>query len=211
MSILDYSAQFNHEDEQFKDIYEYARDHHIPIIDRDALNVLKHLIRLSGAKRILEIGSAIGYSAMHMASIDADIVVVTIEKDENRYREANRFFAQYGFTSRIHSICADALGFKLELDIEPFDMVFIDASKGNNRLFFETFSKCIHDSGMIIVDNYYARGIVDNRELTQKRLIKLKDKVHSFNEWIFSLNYHTSFLPVGDGLILISKNKGDRE
>lgn len=212
MSIIDYTQRFNMVEESFTSIYEYAKREKVPIIDNDALNVLKHFIRITNAKTILEIGTAIGYSALHMIDVRDDIKVVTVEKDHHSFEIAMKNFEQFDKSNRIECIHTDAKLFSVDMaKTKEFDMLFIDASKGNNQLFFEKFAKYVKNDGIIIVDNYYARGIVESDDITHKNTRKLKEKVDSFNQWIYHSVYHTSFLPVGDGLIIISKDKGEKE
>ncbi|MFC4983773.1 O-methyltransferase, partial [Salinicoccus siamensis] len=142
MDIYEYIKEMNTEEELFPEMLAYAQENRVPIMDQDdALSVMKHYIHLSGAKRILEIGTAIGYSAMHMLSVSQDITVVTIEKDQDSHAHAKRFFEMQGVSDRVRSLLADAKEVTPEeIGEQKFDLLFIDASKGNNRNFFDKFS-----------------------------------------------------------------------
>lgn len=87
------------------------------------------------------------------------------------------------------------------------DMLFIDASKGNNQLFFDKFSPFVKEDGLIVVDNILLRGLVVDDEIAGRGKRKLKEKVDAFNQNMSKSNYPTSFLPVGDGLLVISKSQ----
>lgn len=208
MEIFEYIEKLNSRSELFPDMLLYAEDHKVPIMDPDALQVMKHYIHLSGSKRILEIGTAIGYSAMHMLSVSEDVSVVTIEKDEESHSTAQRFFSEYSVTSRVASILGNAKEIEpASLSEAPFDMLFIDASKGNNEYFFETYSPLVKNNGLIIVDNILLRGLVVQEEIVSRNRRKMKEKVDAFNKRIAASGMNSSFLPVGDGLLIISKKE----
>lgn len=204
MSIINYCADLNAQTELYPDVFNFAQEENIPIIDRDALNVVKHIVRLSRVKHILEIGSAIGYSGMHLLETDKDIRLTTIEKDEALFNIAAGNFKKYNFADRVNAIHDDAK----EVDADSlgrFDMLFIDASKANNQLFFEKYKSALTDDGIVIVDNILVRGLVIEEHIKNKNLRKMIEKVKQFNQSISESEYHASFLPVGDGLMIISK------
>lgn len=202
MTIEEYLKQLNTKTEVFQDVYEYAVNNRVPIIDSDALTVLKQLIQLTRRKKILEIGTAIGYSGLHMLSVDEDITLTTIEKDEASYDISKENFLKHGVSERVNGILGDAK--EVELD-DTFDLLFIDASKGNNKLFFEKYSPLLTDDGIIVVDNILLRGQIVEENLHSKNKIKLRDKVCQFNEYIYENYPSASYLNVGDGLLIISK------
>lgn len=204
MSILNYCASLNTKKDVFPEVLTFALKENVPIIDADALNVVKHIVRLSKVKRILEIGTAIGYSGMHLLEVDDAIHLTTIEKDTNLYKIATDNFRTYNYHNRVTAIHGDAK----EVDIKglgKFDMLFIDASKANNELFFDKYKSFLHEDGIVIVDNILVRGLVTQDQIENKNLKKMIDKVKHFNQYISNSNYHASFLPVGDGLMIISK------
>lgn len=118
------------------EIEEYARDNNVPIMMKDGITYLCDYIKNNNVKTILEIGSAIGYSSIMMASVDNDIKVTTIEKDANRYNIAVANINKFNLSSRITILNEDAL----ESNITGYyDLIFIDASKGNNINFFNKY------------------------------------------------------------------------
>lgn len=208
MDIYEYVRNLNAAPELFPDMLEYAREHHVPIMDEDALNVMKHYMGLAQTRHVLEVGTAIGYSAMHMLSVGEDVSVVTMEKDEASHRQANAFFARYGVLDRVSSLLGDAKEIPLDqLGGEPFDLLFIDASKGNNQRFYERYLPLVKPGGLVIVDNILLRGRVTEEEIASRGTRKMKEKVDSFNRAIAESDVSSAFLPVGDGLLVITKDK----
>ncbi|WP_017548774.1 O-methyltransferase [Salinicoccus carnicancri] len=207
MEIFEYIENMNSRPELFPDVLAYAREHKVPIMDPDALQVMKHHMHLTGAERILEIGTAIGYSALHMLSVSDAVKVVTIEKDVDSHRTAKDFFGLYGVAGRVDPILRDAKAIDPEMLRGQFDMLFIDASKGNNEYFFENFSPYVKDGGLIIVDNILLRGLVVEEEIQSRNRRRMKEKVDAFNKRIAASGMYSSFLPVGDGLLVISKQE----
>lgn len=205
MDIRTYLKNLNTTEEVFGDVYQYGMDHHVPIIDADALNVLKHLIQISRAKSYLEIGTAIGYSGLHMLSVFDDSVLTTIEADEDKHRVAAANFSKYDMSGRVNAILDDAKTVELPADEASFDLLFIDASKGSNQLFMDRYMKYIKKGGLIIVDNILLRGDIVNDDITHRNRRRLRDKVYAFNQNLSRSAHETSFLAVGDGLLVITK------
>ena len=120
----------------FKHIEKYAEEYNIPIMEKSGIRFLTKYIEQNKIKNILEIGSAIGYSAIKMALVDEKIKVTTIERDETRYIEALKNIKEFGLEKRITLILGDAL----DLDIkDKYDLIFIDAAKGQYTKFFKKF------------------------------------------------------------------------
>ena len=119
-------------------IEKYADEKGIPIMEKEGINFLTEFIKLNKIKNILEIGSAIGYSAIKMALVDEDITVTTIERDKTRYIEALKNVKALELDNRITLILADAMDFNTS---EKFDMIFIDAAKSQYIKFFNKFSR----------------------------------------------------------------------
>ncbi|CAD2075756.1 Putative O-methyltransferase/MSMEI_4947 [Jeotgalicoccus aerolatus] len=188
-------------EELFPAIHRYALENRVPVIDSDALNVVKQYIQIKGAKNILEIGTAIGYSALHFASAADGVHVTTIEKDEASHNLAKDNINAAGFSNKITAILADAK--EVDLKDGRFDFLFIDASKGNNQLFFDKYKEYLTDDALIIVDNIFVRGLITDDNVENRNKRKLRDKVRNFNQAMKDSEYSTSFLNVGDGLLVI--------
>lgn len=201
MELIKYVRDLNTMEELFPAIHRYALENRVPVIDSDALNVVKQYIQIKGAKNILEIGTAIGYSALHFASAADGVHVTTIEKDEASHNLAKDNINAAGFSNKITAILADAK--EVDLKDVRFDFLFIDASKGNNQLFFDKYKEYLTDDALIIVDNIFVRGLITDDNVENRNKRKLRDKVRNFNQAMKDSEYSTSFLNVGDGLLVI--------
>ena len=155
--------------------------------------------------KILEIGTAIGYSAICMCGVSDDIEVTTIERDEPRYLEAVLNVEQAELEDRIHLIFQDAL--EVELD-DTFDLIFIDAAKAQNIKFFERFEKNLKQGGTFITDNMDFHGMVqvDEDKIESRNVRQLVHKVKNYIAFLQeNKNYDTQFLSIGDGLAVSVK------
>ena len=108
------------------ELEKYAKENNIPIMEKDGIEFLLKYIKDNNIKNILEIGSAIGYSAIRMCLVDNDIKVTTIERDEKRYKEAIKNIKLFNFEDRINIIFDDAFNVELK---DKYDLIFIDAAK----------------------------------------------------------------------------------
>ena len=194
--------------EEIKKIKDYAKINKVPIISDSGLNFLLKYIKDNNVEEILEIGTAIGYSAIMMCSIGKNINVTTIERDEKRYMEALKNIKRTNLEDRIELIYNDAANVKLD---KKFDLIFIDAAKAQNRNFFERFEKNLEDNGTIITDNMNFHGLVDTdlENIESRNLRGLVRKIKEYRSFL-ELNdkYDTEFLNLGDG-IAVSKRRED--
>ena len=188
-----------------EEIEKYAKEEKVPIMMSDGIEYLCNYIKENKIKKILEIGSAIGYSAIRMALVDEEIEITTIEKDVKRYSVAVDNISKFNLDKRINIILGDAL--ETEIDGE-YDLIFIDASKGNNINFFNKYSKNLKSYGIIITDNLLFHGLVRDEGLVKtKNQRGIVRKIKQFIDFLNNnLDYETEFLDVGDG-IAISKKK----
>lgn len=194
-------------DKDMKELEKYAEEYNIPIIEKSSLNFIIRYIEQNNIKSILEIGSAIGYSAINMALVREDINIVTIEKDNDRYLEALKNIKAFNLDDRITLLLADALN----IDIDgKFDLIFIDAAKGKYKEFFEKYSSKLNRNGTIITDNISFHGLIESKEkIEKKRLRTLVDKIKKYIEFIKSnKDFDIKFYKVGDGLS-VSRRKND--
>ncbi|TFB24888.1 O-methyltransferase [Filobacillus milosensis] len=184
---------------------KYAQEHHIPIMEKDGIELLKQLIRLHQPKQILEVGTAIGYSAIQMALTLPNLHITSIEKDENRYNEAIKNVDEAGLSQRIKLVLADASDYLEELD-ESYDFVFIDAAKGQYQRYFEQIHPCLVTGGLMVIDNVLFKGYVSKEVQDKDRLVKLGEKINRFNKWLIQhQEYDTTILETGDGVALALK------
>ena len=191
--------------EEIESIKNYALENNVPIMQDDGINYLTNYIKKNKIKKILEIGTAIGYSAIMMCLVDNDIEVTTIERDEKRYLEAIKNVKKFNLEDRINLIYNDALEVKIN---ETYDLIFIDAAKAQNTKFFEKFERNLRDGGSIITDNMYFHGLVfkDEEDIGSRNLRQLVRKVKNYTLFLEkNKKYDTEFLNIGDGLAISIK------
>lgn len=186
-------------------IEKYAHENRVPIMLPDGIEYLCNYIKENNIKDILEIGSAIGYSAIKMALVSDDIRVTTIEKDIDRYNMAVDNIKEFKLDKQINIIFGDAL--ETEID-GKYDLIFIDASKGNNINFFNKYSHNLRDCGIIVTDNLSFHGLVEDESLIMTK--NQRGIVRKIKEFITFLDnnedFETKYVSVGDR-IAISKKK----
>lgn len=191
---------------------KYAIENRIPIMDPVSIHVLLQILQIQRPKRILEIGTAIGYSALRMGDTLNDAQIMTIERDEKLYEFACKMIEKHGKEKQIQPILGDAKEQlpRLRAQNESFDFIFIDAAKAQYRKLFELADPLLLRQGLIITDNVLFKGYVYQNVEQRGRLYRLAQKIHQFNEWVMKHpKYDSAILPVGDGL-LISYKKIDK-
>ena len=194
--------------EKILEMEQYAKDYNVPIIEKDSIAFIMKFIKVNNIKNILEIGSAIGYSSILMASASADVKVTTIERDQNRYMECLKNVKACDLDKRINVVCQDALD--LNLSGVSYDLIFIDAAKGQYTKFFEKYKYFLSENGVIISDNLKFHGHVGNKnKITSKNLKQLVGKLENYIEFLkTNEEFETKFYDVGDGLsVSIRKNE----
>ncbi|WP_284139676.1 MULTISPECIES: O-methyltransferase [unclassified Virgibacillus] len=195
-------------DDWVKKMQETAHINSVPIMEPVSMEFLLQLIRLKKPARILEIGTAIGYSALRMLDACPTSHIVTIERDKTRYDQAVEFIAKRNKTEQITTVYGDALEKIHDLTVsqEVFDCVFIDAAKGQYQRFFELASPLLQKGGMIISDNVLFRGQVVEPEIAQPRHQPMVKKLRNYNEWLaHHPDYVTTIVPIGDGVAISVK------
>ncbi len=169
-------------------------------------SLLKSLIQLNSSKRVLELGTFTGYSALSMAeALPVDGEVVTIDKNKKINETAKKFWSRSIHGSKIKALFGDAIDVLKTLE-GTFDLVFIDADKRNYKNYFELCIDLLSENGVIIVDNVLWSGRVIEGLSTDedKSTVYLKE----FNDYIYSReDLVKTLLPVRDGIFLIQKRK----
>lgn len=190
-----------------KEIEQSARKDHIPIMDPVSMQFVTQLIQLQKPEAILEIGTAIGYSALRMAESYRHTKVTTIERDVDRYYQAKENVKRLNKERQIEIIYGDALDILPSLPHESYEMIFIDAAKGQYKHFFELSHSLLKNNGIILSDNVLFRGYVMNPEnINHSRYKKMVKKLQEYNQFISGHpNYSTSIIPIGDGVAISIK------
>ncbi|EIS6283872.1 O-methyltransferase [Staphylococcus pseudintermedius] len=199
-------------DNDIDQLRNYAETHQVPIVDQLSLDLIQQIIRLHQPKEILEVGSAIGYSAMQFALVDKSINVTTIERNEEMIQQAKTNIRQYGYADQIRLIEADATeAFELVND-RIYDMIFIDAAKAQSQRFFELYCPLLREKGVMITDNILYHGFVADIDVVRSRNVKqMVKKVQRYNQWLSQQQgFTTNFIHMDDGLaISIKESKHD--
>jgi len=194
----------------FAEMEAFAKENNVPIMEPLGMELLLQILRIHQPSKILEIGTAIGYSTLRMAFALPGTRIVSVERDMERYTEAEKNIEKAGVADRIQIIHGDALETVEEASSQgPFDAIFIDAAKGQYRKFFSLYSPFLRDGGIMVSDNVLFKGLVYEEEIENKRLSKLAGKINGYNQWLISQkDYVTTIIPAGDG-IAISLKRGE--
>lgn len=185
-----------------EEMEKYARENYVPIARKDNIEYLKNLIKEEKLYNILELGTAIGYSAICMASVNENVKITTIERNEIMYKEAINNVDKAHFNNQINIIFDDI--FNVSFDNKKFDLIFIDAAKAQYIKFFEKFAPLLSEKGVIISDNI---DLLDLQKLTDsKKSKRLVLKMNEYKEYLLKLDgYKTEILNIGDGFAITRK------
>lgn len=191
-----------------KEMEQFAHDNEVPIMDIVSIEAMLQFLTLANTNKVLEIGTAIGYSSMRVAEKLPQCQIVTIERNKERYENAKKFIERGQMSNQITLIYGDALEVAEEIkNYGPFDALFIDAAKGQYKRFFELYSPFVKKDGLIISDNVLYKGIVAREGKIAKGIRTMVVNLRSYNEMLMQNNeYETTFYPIGDG-IAVSKKK----
>ncbi len=223
--------KFKPQDDQLWELRLEAESKYIPIIQRDVENFLISLIRISAPRKILELGTAIGYSSMVMAKVLREIhmeneiltqgkkvsegegfKIQTIERHPQMLELANENIEKLGYEEEIEILCGDCLEIMKKLsglsesgnNESGYDFIFIDAGKSHYLKFWQEAVKIVKKGGIIVCDNVFMRGMtVDSSyDIHRKHKTSIRN-MREFLDYIIELeNVHTSILSIGDGVSL---------
>ena len=189
--------------EHILEMEKYAVDNNVPIIEKKSIMYIMKYIKNHNVLSILEIGSAIGYSAILMASSAKDVTVTTIERDEVRSMECLKTVKRCGMEKKINVVFQDALELNLSEELR-YDLIFIDAAKGQYTKFFEKYKHFLNPGGVIITDNIKFHGYVgESSKLDKGNLKSLVEKIENYVEFLKNnTEFDTEFKDIGDGLAI---------
>ena len=189
------------------DLKEYAANNHVPIIKDGGLDFIIALIKKADCKMILELGSAIGYSAIKMAKTAADIYIDTLEKNEDMYLKAKENIAKAALNDRISIYHTDIKDFKTD---KLYDLIFVDAAKAQYYNYLNQFIGNLKEDGVMVFDNIAFHGMVKDPSLTKNRNTKaLVKKIRKFKELVqeddrFDIMIYED---IGDGILTLRRRK----
>ena len=190
-------------DKEFKEIEKYAKIRNIPIMQKSGINFLTKYINENNVKNILEIGTAIGYSAIKMATCNDKVKVTTIERDNERYMTALKNIKDFNLEKRITLISGDALDINLT---DKYDLIFIDAAKSQYIKFFEKFKHNLNDTGVIVTDNLSFHGLVKDSTNCSRNTKQLVKKIQNYIDFLKNNEeFDTEFISIGDGISITRK------
>ena len=192
---------------KLKEIKEKALEDHIPIIMDDTLEVVAKILNKIKPTRILEIGTAVGYSAICFSEyLEENGIIDTIERDEERVKEAKKNIKELELEEKIKIYSGDAVEI-LPMLKEEYDVVFIDAAKGKYPFFLKEAERLLKTKGVIIADNILYKGYV----MSDYNKHKQRTAVRSLREYIKEVtenpNMETEILEVGDGLAITKRRQ----
>ena len=194
-------------EEEFYKIKENALENHVPIIMDDTLEKIKEILKEEKPKRILEIGTAVGYSASCFAMYsDDDCIIDTIEIDEDRYNEAVENVKKIGTDKKINIYLGNAVEIIPTLNNE-YDIVFIDAAKSKYSIFLEESLKLLKDNGLILADNILYKGYVMSDYNKHKQRTAVRHLREYIKEVTETDGLTTEILEIGDGLAITRVKK----
>lgn len=182
-----------------------AEEDGVPIVDRQVGEFLKILLHLTKPDSILELGTAVGYSASLFAQTLSDVYIDTVEINPDMAIMARTNFHNLSLENRIRLHVCDALDF-LKKDERFYDFIFIDAAKGQYQEFFDLSLERLDKNGLIVIDNVLFHGMIASNEYAVRRKITIIKRLRNFLPEILSdERFDSSLLPIGDGLLLVRR------
>jgi predicted O-methyltransferase YrrM len=191
--------------EKIEFIKQEALKQQVPIMCDESIEyIISNLLKYR-CKSILEVGTAVGFSAISIANAINDVKITTIERDDDRFAKAKRNIEEMNLTQRIYPVYMDALDY---LCTQTYDALIIDAAKAQNKTFFDRFFPFVKPRGIVIVDNLDFHGHNENVDLLTDRrnLRQMVNKIRAFEDYIKSrddLDVERVF--IGDGMMLIQR------
>jgi len=214
MKITDINSKFSKSkyiDRQFAEIEKNCKEIHIPIIDRDAADLLKLQLQIKKPQRILEIGTAHGFSTMLLAKYSSELAQITaVELNPSRAQQAKENFLKFNYQAKIDLKVGDAFDVLLYLK-EDYDFIFLDAAKGQYFYLFEYLMELLAPGGILISDNVLYKGKVLEAGETRH---KIRTMVTNLKKYLKLIMNHpeldSTIVTAGDGMA-ISRRKDINE
>lgn len=191
-----------------KELEVYADEHNVPIVHKEVAEFLKVLLKVQRPMRILEVGCAIGYSSILFAStVGKDVEIITVERNEKMIEQAKKNIKEAGLENNITILEGDAEELLKNVEGE-FDMIFLDAAKGQYKLFYDMIIDKLKINGLLISDNILYKGMVAHDDFVIRRKKTIVKRMRNYLDYICTCDYlSTSLIPIGDGVALSYKEK----
>ncbi len=186
-----------------------AEENHVPIILKETEDCMRSYLQIIKPNRILEIGTAVGYSSIFFANLLPEVEITSLEVNESMFQTATKNIKDAGLEHRIEVLLGDAVEGLVQLKISrednnqsPYDLVFIDASKGHYKEFWDGCLPLCKKDAIILSDNVLFKGkTVSDEYVTDRRQRTMVRRMREYMEYITNLAYaDTAVLSVGDGL-----------
>lgn len=191
-------------DNYLKEMRRFAEEEEVPIIDRQVENYLAFFLSVLKPRTILELGTAIGYSASVMARA-TNAVITTVELDSVRAINARTHLQNQHLEDRVHLIVGDAAEF-ITKDQGSYDFIFIDAAKGQYEVYLKECLRLLNEDGVICMDNVLFHGMLASKALFKRRKITIVKRLKRMLHTVFqSDELSVNLLPVGDGVLMIRR------
>ncbi|MGL4740708.1 MAG: O-methyltransferase [Sarcina sp.] len=192
--------------DELKELEEFAIQNHVPIIQKEGAKLLELMVTMHKPKKILELGTAIGYSSILMnKATQGECFITSIERDEEMIKYATENIKKYGYDSKIKILQGDCLEHLENLD-GKFDMIFMDAGKGHYNHFLPHCLRLLSENGIIISDNVLFRGMVATDDLVKRRQITIVRRMRSYLDILSKSNdFITTIIPMGDGIAITKR------
>lgn len=211
---MNYLDKYNKEstNEYINEMEQYALDNNVPIVTKEGLRFILDICKIKKAKKVLEIGTAIAFTASQVALLLDDCKVDTIERNKKMYDVATSNIKNLHLENQVNVIFSDASLVDEALLQNDYDVIFIDAAKAQYTVFFEKFSKLLKEDGIIISDNLLFHGLVESKAIDQgKDLRALVRKIDRYNVWLSeNKEFDTTFYSIGDGMALSMRKLGEK-
>lgn len=188
----------------------FAHENHVPIVQKETEKFLQLMVSIKKPLKILELGTAIGYSAIVMSmTAGRKCRITTIERDSKMIDIAKENIKKYGFQDSIDIVQGDCLDVLKSLE-EQYDLIFMDAGKGHYNHFLPECLRLLKKDGIIIADNVLFRGMVASDDLVERRKITIVKRMRKYLELVSNGHeFVTSVIPMGDGIAVTTRRNLD--
>ncbi|MCH4888790.1 O-methyltransferase [Acidaminobacter sp. JC074] len=202
-----------HESEDyFLQLEDYAEEHHVPIIHKEVKSLLAFVVKSTNVRSVLEIGTAIGYSASVFArAMNGKGKITSIERRESYHDMAKENVEKLGYETEFDFRLGDAMEVLDDID-GTYDLIFVDAAKGHYQVFLDKCLDKLNPGGVIVSDNVLYQGMIASDEYVIRRKKTIVKRMRNYLDHISNHpDFTTTLLPISDGVALSYKHGGQDE